>query len=217
MRFERVFLLSPARLGGPRSRMLLREEAEFDLALRVRRGIATIGEIYSFISGLYFRGKVAYMDVFGAAPSGLPPGMVIVPGRGLLPIHTVIEYKQIVDIANVAVEAGNAAYSAPFLRDLAVLDRQAGPDCKYVLLGSIATEKYTSALIQVFGERLLFPEQFVGRGDMSRGGLMLRCARAAEELSYIAVQGAIRRGNRPPKLAPARKRPDLDLHEAGNS
>lgn len=57
---RRIFLLSPAWLGGRRTEMLLREEAGFDLAVRLRKGQATIGDVYSFISGLYFRGKLAY-------------------------------------------------------------------------------------------------------------------------------------------------------------
>ena len=69
-----------------------------------------------------------------------------------------------------------------------------------VLLGSIATGKYADALLEVFGERLLFPSDFVGRGDMSRGGLMLRRVQDGQELPYIPVNGAVRRGKRPPKL-----------------
>jgi hypothetical protein len=206
MRFERVFLLSPARIGGPRSLMLMREQAEFELALRLRNGTASIGEIYAFISGLYFRGKLAYTGVFGAAPSGVSPAMVIVPGMGLVSPETILSYDQLQSTANVPVDADNPAYSEPFLRDVALLDQQAGPNCRYVLLGSIATDKYTRALLQVFGERLLFPAEFVGRGDMSRGGLMLRCARTTEELAYVAVQGATRHGNRPPKLKPSRQK-----------
>jgi len=206
MRFERVFLLSPAKIGGPRSLMLMREQAEFDLALRLRSGTAAVGEIYAFISGLYFRGKLAYSGVFGAAPPGIAPAMVIVPGLGLVSPETVLSYDQVQNIGNVPVDADNPAYSEPFLRDITLLDRRAGPDCRYVLLGSIATDKYTRALLQVFGDRLLFPTEFVGRGDMSRGGLMLRCARDAQELSYIAVQGATRHGNRPPKLEPSRQK-----------
>ncbi|MCU1336522.1 MAG: hypothetical protein JWO19_2103, partial [Bryobacterales bacterium] len=130
---------------------------------------------------------------------------VIVPGLGLVPTDAVLTYDQLRAIANVPVEAGNTAYSAPLLRDALLLDQHAGPTCRYVLLGSIATEKYTRPLLNVFGERLLFPAEFVGRGDMSRGGLMLRCARTSEELSYVAVQGAVRHGRRPPKLEPWRK------------
>jgi len=34
---------------------------------------------------------------------------------------------------------------------------------------------------------------------------MLRCASAREELRYIPVAGAVRNGQRPPKLEPLRK------------
>jgi len=33
---------------------------------------------------------------------------------------------------------------------------------------------YVGALAAAFGDRLRFPVEFVGRGDMSRGGLLLR-------------------------------------------
>jgi hypothetical protein len=202
----RVFLISPARIGGPRSNTLLRQEADFDLAVRLRNGKATIGEAYSFISGLYFRGKMAYVDAFAAPPMGAPPALVIVPGLGLVPPHRVFDAEQLRGTAAVPVEESNPAFTVPLLRDAVLLDRQGGPDCQYLLLGSIATAKYTQPLLQVFGERLLFPSAFVGRGDMSRGGLMLRCAQSGEELSYVCVRGATVQGRRPEKLAPLRKR-----------
>ena len=71
-----------------------------------------------------------------------------------------------------------------------------------VLLGSIASAKYVDLLTGVFGARLKFPIDFVGRSDMSRGGLLLRCARSGAELPYVPVEGAVRHGPRPPKLAP---------------
>src|SRR5262249_32645808 len=77
-----------------------------------------------------------------------------------------------------------------------------------VLLGSIASDKYVELLLEILGQRLLFPVDFVGRGDMSRGGLMLRAARSGTELPYGPVQGAVRRGPRPPRLprvAPVRR------------
>ena len=69
-----------------------------------------------------------------------------------------------------------------------------------MLLGSIATGKYADVLLDILGDRLLFPPSFVGRGDMSRGGLLLRCVRAGMELPYEPLRGAIRHGPRPPKL-----------------
>ena len=89
-------------------------------------------------------------------------------------------------------------------RDLADLIVQLPSESRVVLLGSIATGKYVDVLLDNFGDRLLFPGDFVGRGDMSRGGLLLRCAVDRCELSYIPVRGAIRKGKRPPKLEPRR-------------
>jgi hypothetical protein len=202
---RRVFLMSPARIGGPRSNVLLRSQADFDLAARLRHGRATIGEVYSFISGLYFRGKMAYAEAFAAPPEGVPPALVIVPGVGLVPPGAMVDAEQLRRTGEVAIEENNQAYRAPLIRDAASLDQRAGPGCHYLLLGSIATGKYTAPLLSVFGERLLFPVEFVGRGDMSRGGLMLRCARSGEELSHVSLRGAIRHGPRPAKLEPWQK------------
>jgi hypothetical protein len=98
------------------------------------------------------------------------------------------------------VDVERAAFVQPLLRDAGLIDRACGPAARIGLLGSIATGKYLDTLLGVFGERLLFPETFVGRGDMSRGGLLLRAARSGEELAYRPVTGAILRGARPPKL-----------------
>lgn len=198
--FPRVFLLSPARIGGRRSELLFGESASFEAAVRLRQGTATLGEVYAFISGLYFRGKVAYAEAFANAPAGIPGAVVIVPGFGLVRLDAVLDRQRLQSIGSVPIEEGNEAYRVPLLRDAALLHTYTGPDCRYVLLGSVATDKYTRPLLSVFGDRLVFPADFVGRGDMSRGGLMLRCARTGDELSYIAVEGSTRRGRRVPKL-----------------
>ena len=197
-----MFLLSPARIGGPRSSMLLSPSANFELALRLRSGGATIGEVYSFISGLYFRGKAAYAQTFGAPPDGVAPAVIIVPGVGLVPLETPVSVDQLRVIGGVSIEHAHETYRTPLLRDARLLEQVAGEACRFVLLGSIATDKYTQPLLEVFGGRLVFPADFVGRGDMSRGGLMLRSARSGVELAYVPVAGAARHGSRPPKLAP---------------
>ena len=202
----RIFLLSPAKAGGPRYSMLTREQADFDLARKLREGAATIGEVYSFISGLYFRGKMMYAEAFRAAPGSLPPSLVMVPGAGLVPPETIIGAGQLRAIAEISVAEDNPEFRVPLTTAAKLLDQHAGRDCAYVLLGSVASAKYTTPLLEIFGERLLFPADFVGRGDMSRGGLMLRQARAGIELPYIPVQGAPLRGARPPRLEPWRKR-----------
>jgi hypothetical protein len=197
--------MSPARIGGPRSNVLLRPEAGFDLAERLRARKATLGEAYAFISGLYFRGKLAYAEAFAVPPEGLPPALVIVPGLGLIPPNTIVDTEQLRRVGEVSIEEDNQAYLDPLLRDARRLEQNAGPACRYLLLGSIATKKYSEPLLDAFGDRLLFPVEFVGRGDMSRGGLMLRRASSGEELSYMSLRGAILRGRRPPKLGPMPK------------
>jgi hypothetical protein len=185
--------------------MLVREQAGFDLAVRLRKGTASIGEVYSFISGLYFRGKMAYAEAFRAPPPGIPPVVVIVPGAGLVPPETPVTIEQLRAIADVPVDEDNQTYREALIAAAKLLDQYAGPACRYVLLGSIASGKYTGPLLELFGERLVFPADFVGRGDMSRGGLMLRCARSGIQLPYIPVEGAVRRGGRPPRLERWRK------------
>lgn len=196
----RIFLLSPAKAGGVRYDMLLRPQARFDLAVKLREQSATIGEIYTFISGLYFRGKMVYAEAFGAPPAGLPAALLIVPGGGLVPPDTPVTIQQLEAIAKIPVDERNDVYRSALLSAAQLIDRHAGPECRFVLLGSIASAKYTEPLLEVFGDRLVFPADFVGRGDMSRGGLMLRCARSQSELAYIPVQGAARHGARPSKL-----------------
>ena len=185
--------------------MLLRERADFDLARKLRQGTATVGEIYTFISGLYFRGKIAYAEAFRANIPGIPSVLVIVPGAGLVPPETAISVEQLRSIADIPVAEDNPLYQEALHETAVLLDQHAGPTCSYVLLGSIASGKYTVPLLKIFGERLLFPPDFVGRGDMSRGGLMLRCARSGIELPYVPVQGAVRHGVRPPRLERWRK------------
>jgi hypothetical protein len=102
--------------------------------------------------------------------------------------------------AAVPVHAGEPRFRLPLERDARLLASRLDARAEVVLLGSIASDKYVAPLLAVFAERLLFPAAFVGRGDMSRGGLMLRAARAGVELAYVPVQGAVRHGPRPPRL-----------------
>ena len=200
MNGARIFLMSPANAGGERAAMLFREGAGFDLAVRLRGPGATIGETFAFISGLYFRGKLAYSEAFAGPPRDLPGAFVITSGLGLMPPDTVITLEHLRQIASVAIDADDWRYREPLERHCRTLLELAGPDCAFILLGSVATVKYLAPMVGIFGDRLLFPEEFIGRGDMSRGGLMLRCARAGTELTYAPVGAATRHGKRPPKL-----------------
>lgn len=197
---HRIFLLSPAHSGGDRARMILSDTAKFDLAVKLRGEGAPLAEVFSFLSSLYFRGKVAYSERFAAAPEGVAGSFVITPNRGLVPADTIVTVVDLREMAAVPVHAAESRYRMPLEREALRIGNAAGPDCMFVLLGSIATAKYVEPLLQVFGIRLLFPADFVGRGDMSRGGLLLRSARDGIELQYVPVMNAVRHGPRPPKL-----------------
>jgi hypothetical protein len=207
---HRIFLLSPANCSGQRAKMVLSERAQFDLAtrLRNRRGVA-IGEVFAFVSGLYFKGKLAYALEFarprepGARLTG-SGALVITPTAGLRAVETAITIEALRGFAGVDIAANDPRYRKPLVASARALDEEIGPECEVVLLGSIASAKYVEILTEIFGDRLLFPIDFVGRGDMSRGGLLLRCVRSGQELPYVPVTGAVRHGPRPPKLPPIR-------------
>ena len=202
-----IFLLSPANCGGNRAKIVLSDRATFDLAGRLRsRDGAPLGEVFSFLSGLYFRGKLAYARAFACAPEGseLAGGgvFIITPNAGLRSPDTLVDHQAIRGFAGVDVSADNPRYRRPLERSARALASEIG-DCPVVLLGSIASPKYVDVLGPFFEDRLLFPREFVGRGDMSRGGLLLRSVASRQELAYIPIQGAVRHGSRPAKLDPA--------------
>jgi hypothetical protein len=195
----RIFLLSPAHCGGKRATILLNERAAFPLAQRLRsRSGVTLGEAFSFLSGLYFRGKLAYAHRFARPPRGRPGVQVITTDRGLLAADASVGVNDLRAFGRVDIRADDPAYRAPLARDASRLSE--APDVEVVLLGSVATGKYIDILLELMGERLLFPTAFVGRGDMSRGALLLRAAREGRELDYQPVAGAVRRGRRAAKV-----------------
>jgi hypothetical protein len=202
----KVFLLSPAHCGGKRAGYLFREGANFALARQLREdGGISLGEAFCFMSGLYFRGKLAYAQRFAAPPSGLGGAYVITTNRGLVPPDERMTCESLRAMGVGRIDVDDPIYRGPLERDVQAL-LELSPDCRFVLLGSIATGKYVDVLLSLLGERLVFPADFVGRGDMSRGGLMLRCVASGSELIYTPVAGAIRKGTRPAKLSPAKQK-----------
>ena len=202
---HRIFLLSPAYARGERARVILRDEAEFELARRLRgKSGAPIADVFTFLSGLYFRGKIAYANAFARPARGTSGVLVITPTRGLIDARTRIYLDDLREFAEVDIHQDDPRYRMPIERDAQHLARKLSAQSEVILLGSIATSKYIDVLLTTFGQRLRFPADFVGRGDMSRGGLLLRCAADNKELAYIPVAGAIVNGKRPPKLAPRR-------------
>lgn len=199
-----VFLLSPAYCGGRRATFLLRDGSTLALAAKLREGTLTLGEAFSFMSALYFRGKLQYAQAFGRH---MPPALVITPTRGLLPPDALVTASVLHEFSGVDVDAADDRYRTPLTDSLHRLNSALDPETQVVLLGSIATGKYVDVLTSVFGHRLYFPADFVGRGDMSRGGLLLRCVASGVELDYTPLQGDVcRHGARPPKLTPLRGR-----------
>jgi hypothetical protein len=207
----RVFLLSPANCGGRRASQIVSDKAEFPLARRLRSpGGAPLGEIFAFMSGLYFRGKLAYARRFADPPDPGEPlvsggVLVITPNAGLRGADVAVTRDSIRRFAGEPIDLENERYLRPLEHSARTLRAAVGAECEVVLLGSVASGKYVEVLQPVFGDRLLFPSAFVGRGDMSRGGLMLRCVDSGDELEYVPIEGAVRRGPRPPKLTPLKQ------------
>jgi hypothetical protein len=197
---SQIFLLSPAHCGGKRAGYLLNPAATFPLARRIQDGAIPLGEAFSFLSGLYFRGKLAYATRFARPPRGMSRALVITANRGLLPVETPVRVEDLAAFGDVDIHQDDPRYRGPLERDLASLGSRR---CRVVLLGSIATAKYVDVLVRALGNRLLFPADFVGRGDMSRGALLLRAAREGQELDYVPLLGAVRSAARPrAKAAP---------------
>lgn len=200
MRRRRVFLLSPASCGGKRAALLFNDRAEFAIALKVRRKPgAPLGEVFSFLSGLYFRGKLSYAQAFQNPPSPRaderPRGIhIITPTDGLCPPEMLVTLEDLRRFAEVPIDADHPRYRAALDRDAGKLAERIGPRCEVVLLGSVATGKYVDALLPIFGERLVFPREFIGHGDMARGGLLLQRAASGVELTYIPVSDPSRFG-----------------------
>jgi hypothetical protein len=201
---NKVFLLSPANCSGARARLALRPEAAFDAARRLRDGLP-LGELFSFLSGLYFRGKLTYASAFSDPPDSFPGVLVITPCRGLVAPETEVTIEDVRLFSQRDICESDDVFTGPLMRDAVAIRQGMGHDADVILLGSIATGKYLRVLLGVFGERLKFPRDFVGRGDMSRGGLLLRCVAEGRELDYVPAQGAVLHGKRPPKLKPLRK------------
>jgi hypothetical protein len=199
---HRIFLLSPANVGGKRAQLLLNPSARFDLALRLQAGAqVSLGEAFAFMSGLYFRGKLAYARAFAHPTDGQSGVLIITSNRGLVPADALVTAEELRSYSDVPIDARDERYSQPLIRDAQALAITYSDHCSIVLLGSIASGKYVDHLLPIFGSRLQFPQEFVGRGDMSRGGLLLRCVAANRILTHISISGALRRGRRPPRLA----------------
>jgi hypothetical protein len=183
---NRVFLLSPANCNGERARWVLKQDARSAVAKRLRTSEgASIGEVFTFLSALYFRGKLAYASAFARPPLNGAGVLVITPTAGLVPHDALIRLSQLRGFSRVPINLKNSSYRYSLSRAVKKLATEIGSDCEVVLLGSIATGKYLDILAPALGGRLRVPAEFIGIGDMSRGGLLLRCVKENRELNYI--------------------------------
>ena len=115
-----------------------------------------------------------------------------------------VTLKDLERFATVPIEADESRYRYPLEVDANRLAEKIGPRCQVVLLGSVATGKYVDVLEPIFGNRLVFPKEFVGHGDMARGGMLLQRAASGLELTYIPVSHPTRLGIRATKKARAK-------------
>lgn len=195
----KIFLLSPASLNGERAKLLLSPTGRSETARQIRSPEgASLEEVFTFVSSLYFRGKMAYVRRFAAPPPGFPAegsALVIAPGFGLVPPGWRIDRARAEVLRNTPIDLRCPEYVEPMRQHLRTLRENIPASTPVVLLGSVATGKYVDLLEPVFGQRLLFPRLFAGAGDMRRGSLMLRAARDGEELDYVTLD-APRHGRR---------------------
>jgi len=182
---QRIFLLSPANTSGERARQLLSPHAKSDAAqlYRTEEGVP-VAIAFAFLSALYFRGKITYAMHFG----GVENTLVIAPGFGLVPPTWCITAERMKVMSRTPVDIRKRNYRKPLERDARALAEKLDADAQVVLLGSVASGKYIDILWPIFGNHLRFPTAFAGLGDMSRGGLLLRAARANRELAYTTLE-----------------------------
>ena len=170
------------------------------LARQLRAAELTLGAAFTFLSGLYFRGKLAYATAFAARQEHTA---IITPTRGLQPADRFISLDLLREFASGDIDPDNRRYRRALEHDASELAEQLPHHARVILLGSIATGKYVDVLRPILGDWLHYPIDFIGRGDMSRGGLLLRRSRSGEPLEYGRIDfEKPPRGKRPPKLTP---------------
>ena len=207
---NRIFLLSPANCNGVRAGWILRPQARSELAQRLRtpEGVS-LAEVFSFLSALYFRGKLAYARAFAQPPIPSSGVLLITPTAGLMPDGASVRMSRLRGFSRVPISIKNRRYRSALLRGVRQLAREIGPGCEVVLLGSIASGKYLDILNEALGDQLRVPAEFVGLGDMSRGALLLRCVKEQRELNYVTVATASERFRRS-AVAPEAVQPSVE-------
>jgi hypothetical protein len=190
----RAFLISPATAHGPRALSLRRPESNSPFARRLREEGVPLGDVFSFLSGLYFRGKLEYARTFARSHGDEPGVRIITMTDGLVSPDALISRD---DLERYATCADGASAAVALLEQTAIeLSDRLGADADVVLLGSVSTGKYTDLLGPIFGARLLFPRDVLHIGQLARGALFLQRARDRRELEYMSVSDIVRAGRR---------------------
>ena len=112
-----IFLISPANLSGKRGKMVMNPQANFELA-RTLRGTsgAPLGAVFSFVSGLYFRGKMSYARAFGHAAANEASSFVMTAGGGLCRLDEPVTLSRLHGWRGVEVDERNPHFTAPLQR-----------------------------------------------------------------------------------------------------
>ncbi len=183
----RIFLLSPANCTGRRATRLLAGGSGWRGGASFAAGGAPLGELFSFLSGLYFRGKLAYGWRFARPPRGQPGVYVMTATRGLMPPEVCVGPEELREFASATIHQDEPTFREPLDRTSEAVRSGLPARAEVILLGSVATEKYIGPLDRAFGDALRFPAGFVGMGDMTRGSVLLRAVREDQELPYRTV------------------------------
>lgn len=194
---SKIFLLSPANTSGIRAKQFMSSRSNSDVVRMYRspEGVP-IALAYTYMSSLYFRGKIGYALHFADPPAGVDgTGIyVIAPGFGLVPPEWRVTQERMETLRKTPVDMKNRTYVRTLRNTAEELAAKLGRGTPVVLLGSVASGKYVDVLLPIFREQLRFPKLFAGLGDMSRGGLMLRAVRADKELEYTTLDAPRHRG-----------------------
>ena len=189
-----IFLLSPADCSGKRAQYLLNPHATFPLARRLHGGEqVTLGEAFSFMSQLYFRGKLAYARAFADPPRGVRGIHVIAPGVGLMNPDAPIRPGALQKMATVPIDPREPRYRDSLESSASELASSLDGQAEVVFLGSIATSKYLDVLREPFGDRLRVPRELIGKGTLSRGSILLRSAASGHRLTHVTTDQASER------------------------
>lgn len=151
----------------------------------------TLGEAFSRISALYFWGKLAYARHFGRGRPHLEAVQIITPSRGLMAANAPVTAQLLDEFADTAIGAAEARYRDALTESLVRLTEEAGEAAEFVFLGSLATPKYTSLLIEQLGAAVLTPASFVGMGNMRRGSVLLRSVDEELPLRLVSLREAV--------------------------